>query len=262
MKLTPDLIESAAQYINPATKDRELDLRGYKIPAIENLGATLDQFDSIDFSDNDLRRLDGFPLLKHLKKLLLNNNRICRIMDHIEECLPNLSWLILTNNNIGELGDIDTLSTIPKLECLSLLNNPVSTKKYYRLYVIHKLPQIRLLDFKKVKLKERQEAKSLFEGVKGKQLEKEVGIKSNTFTPGGEIPGASHQPPKPMHTPADVEAIKAAIAKAQTLEEIERLNQLLKAGYIPGKTDFSHQNRRNHGEEAMEVNTNNISNGR
>lgn len=49
---------------------------GYKIPQIENMGATLDQFDTVDFSDNDLRRLDGFPYLPRMKCLLLNNNRI------------------------------------------------------------------------------------------------------------------------------------------------------------------------------------------
>lgn len=49
---------------------------GYKIPQIENMGATLDQFDTIDFSDNDIRKLDGFPQLPRLKCLLLNNNRI------------------------------------------------------------------------------------------------------------------------------------------------------------------------------------------
>ena len=49
VKLTPDLIEGAGQYINPI-RNRELDLRGYKIPVIENLGTTLDQFDTIDFN--------------------------------------------------------------------------------------------------------------------------------------------------------------------------------------------------------------------
>lgn len=53
-----------------------LHFTGYKIPVIENLGATLDQFDSIDFSDNEIRKLDGFPLLRRLKTLLVNNNRI------------------------------------------------------------------------------------------------------------------------------------------------------------------------------------------
>lgn len=49
---------------------------GYRIPEIENLGATGDQFDTIDFSDNDIRKLDGFPYLKRLKCLFFNNNRI------------------------------------------------------------------------------------------------------------------------------------------------------------------------------------------
>lgn len=94
VKLTAELIQNSMQYVNPV-KDRELDLRGespcwapirapipglpfpgYRIPEIENLGATGDQFDTIDFSDNDIRKLDGFPYLKRLKCLLLNNNRI------------------------------------------------------------------------------------------------------------------------------------------------------------------------------------------
>jgi U2 small nuclear ribonucleoprotein A' len=37
MRLTTDLIHSSLSYLNPL-KERELDLRGHKIPAIENLG--------------------------------------------------------------------------------------------------------------------------------------------------------------------------------------------------------------------------------
>lgn len=40
VKLTPELIQNSYQRMN-AVRDRELDLRGYKIPLIENLGATL-----------------------------------------------------------------------------------------------------------------------------------------------------------------------------------------------------------------------------
>jgi U2 small nuclear ribonucleoprotein A' len=39
VKLTAELILSSPQYINPL-KERELDLRGNKIAAIENLGVT------------------------------------------------------------------------------------------------------------------------------------------------------------------------------------------------------------------------------
>ncbi|TRY57777.1 hypothetical protein DNTS_012042 [Danionella cerebrum] len=152
VKLTAELIEQAAQFTNPV-RDRELDLRGYKIPVVENLGATLDQFDTIDLSDNEIRKLDGFPLLKRLKTLLINNNRICRIGENLEQALPNLRELVLTSNNIQDLGDLDVLATVKSLTLLSLLRNPVTTKKHYRLYVISKIPQIRVLDFQKVKLK-------------------------------------------------------------------------------------------------------------
>uniref|UniRef100_A0AAQ4PIU1 Small nuclear ribonucleoprotein polypeptide A' n=1 Tax=Gasterosteus aculeatus aculeatus TaxID=481459 RepID=A0AAQ4PIU1_GASAC len=152
VKLSAELIEQAAQYTNPV-RDRELDLRAYKIPVLENLGATLDQFDAIDFSDNEIRKLDGFPLLRRLKTLLMNNNRICRIGENLEHSLSALTELVLTNNNIQELGDLDPLATVKTLTLLSLLRNPVTNKKHYRLYVINKMPQIRVLDFQKVKLK-------------------------------------------------------------------------------------------------------------
>uniref|UniRef100_A0A674N1I9 Small nuclear ribonucleoprotein polypeptide A' n=1 Tax=Takifugu rubripes TaxID=31033 RepID=A0A674N1I9_TAKRU len=104
VKLSAELIEQAP--VHQPRPDRELDLRGYKIPVIENLGATLDQFDTLDFSDNEVRKLDGFPLLRRLKTLLMNSNRICRIGENLEQALPNLRELILTSNNIQELVSV------------------------------------------------------------------------------------------------------------------------------------------------------------
>jgi U2 small nuclear ribonucleoprotein A' len=238
MRLTVELVEGAAQYIHPATRDRELDLRGYKIPVIENMGSTRDQFDSIDFSDNEIRKLENFPLLKRITKLLFNNNRITIIQDKLDQSLPNLSWLILTNNDIKELADIDALACLTKLQCLSLLNNPITTKKHYRLYVINKLPTVRILDFRKVKLREREEAEKLFKGKKGKALVAEIEKqKTSVFVPGeAPISESNGQTAKQaQRTPAEVEAIKAAIAKATTFEEIERLKQQLTSGsFIPG----------------------------
>ncbi|XP_060578058.1 U2 small nuclear ribonucleoprotein A'-like, partial [Ruditapes philippinarum] len=139
VKLTAELIEQSAQYTNPL-RDRELDLRGYKIPVIENLGATLDQFDTIDFSDNDIRKIDGFPYLPRLKTLILNNNRVVRIAEGLEQGIPNLETLVLTNNGLQELGDLDALESLKNLKYISLMRNPVTTKKHYRLYVLHKVP--------------------------------------------------------------------------------------------------------------------------
>ncbi|AWP02057.1 putative U2 small nuclear ribonucleoprotein A' isoform 4 [Scophthalmus maximus] len=218
VKLSAELIEQAAQYTNPV-RDRELDLRGYKIPVLENLGATLDQFDTIDFSDNEVRKLDGFPLLRRLKTLLMNNNRICRIGENLEQSLPSLTELVLTNNNIQELGDLDPLASV---KTLSLL----------RLYVISKIPQIRVLDFQKVKLKERQEAEKMFKGKRGAQLAKDIARRTKTFTPGV---AAQLEKKRTGPSQADVEAVKIAIANASSLAEVERLKGMLQAGQIPGR---------------------------
>lgn len=162
MRITPELIEKCYQYTNKATTDRELRLRGLKINAIENLGATLNQFDCFDLCDNSIRKLENFPLLPRLSCLLLSNNRIFKIQSHLEQSIPNLERLILTNNYIQDLKDLDPLATLNNLKVLSLMNNPVAAKENYRYYVIHKLPNLRLLDFNKVRRAEREQAVALF----------------------------------------------------------------------------------------------------
>ena len=71
------------------------------------------------------------------------------------EFLPKLHTLVLTNNRLVNLVEIDPLASIPKLQYLSLLDNNITKKPNYRLYVIHKLKSLRVLDFIKVKAKVR-----------------------------------------------------------------------------------------------------------
>ncbi|XP_021091178.1 U2 small nuclear ribonucleoprotein A' isoform X2 [Mesocricetus auratus] len=248
VKLTAELIEQAAQYTN-AVRDRELDLRGYKIPVIENLGATLDQFDAIDFSDNEIRKLDGFPLLRRLKTLLVNNNRICRIGEGLDQALPCLTELILTNNSLVELGDLDPLASLKSLTYLSILRNPVTNKKHYRLYVIYKVPQVRVLDFQKVKLKllKVREAACTSQSVT-------FIFSLPSFNPGAGLPTDKK---KGGPSAGDVEAIKNAIANASTLAEVERLKGLLQSGQIPGRERRAGPS--DDGEEEMEEDT--VTNG-
>ncbi|XP_050091304.1 probable U2 small nuclear ribonucleoprotein A' isoform X1 [Anopheles aquasalis] len=236
VKLTPELINQSMQYMNPC-RDRELDLRGYKIPQIENMGATLDQFDTIDFSDNDIRKLDGFPRLPRLKCLLLNNNRIVRISENLHESLPNLQSVILTGNNIQELGDLEPLTKFPHLETLSLLTNPVSTKQHYREYVAFRFPSLRLLDFRKIKQKEREAANQLFKSKKGKEMHKEIVRKAKQALP-GVTPATGVTPEMQTMqnaTPADIQKIREAIKRATNLHEVERLTRMLQSGQISGE---------------------------
>jgi U2 small nuclear ribonucleoprotein A' len=72
------------------------------------------------------------------------------IYSHVE-FLPKMHTLVLTNNRLTTLAEIDPLASLPKLQYLSLLDNTVTKQPDYRLYVIHKLKHLRLLDFKKVK---------------------------------------------------------------------------------------------------------------
>lgn len=61
-----------------------------------------------------------------------------RLSDDLQETIPNLESLILTANNLQELGELDPLSKLTKLTVLSLLTNPIASKKYYREYVVFK----------------------------------------------------------------------------------------------------------------------------
>ncbi|CAB4066719.1 SNRPA1 [Lepeophtheirus salmonis] len=198
VKLTPDLIEGSAQYINPE-------------PRWINLIALI-------FRTHEIRQLDNFPFLPRLKTLFFNNNRIIRIGDNINESLPNLNSLILTNNSLQELADLERLAKIKSLTNLSLMSNP------------------RMLDFRKVKLKEREEAKANFKSEEGKKVLKEIKKRAaKTFTPGAPLADESKKENQPHGlNPDQIRNIKAAIARATTLEEIERLNQMLRTGQIPG----------------------------
>ncbi|KAJ4757184.1 U2 small nuclear ribonucleoprotein A [Rhynchospora pubera] len=237
VRLTADLIWKSPHFFN-AIKDRELDLRGNKIAVIENLGATEDQFDTIDLTDNEIVKLENFPFMNRLGTLLINNNRITRINPNIGEFLPNLHTLILTNNRLVNLVEIDPLASLPNLKFLSLLDNNITKKPNYRLYVIHKLKHLRLLDFRKVKHKERMEAAKLFATKEAEEAAKKVPAK--TFTP-GEVKDSDNAS-KPDHgprvvgpTPEQITAIKAAIVNSQTLEEVARLEKALSTGQIPAE---------------------------
>ncbi|XP_010490305.1 PREDICTED: U2 small nuclear ribonucleoprotein A' isoform X2 [Camelina sativa] len=216
VKLTADLIWKSPHFFN-AVKERELDLRGNKIPVIENLGATEDQFDTIDLSDNEIVKLENFPYLNRLGTLLINNNRITRINPNLGEFLPKLHSLVLTNNRLVNLVEIDPLASIPKLQYLSLLDNNITKKPNYRLYVIHKLNSLRVLDFIKIKAKERAEAAALFSSKEAEEEAKKVSHEEVK-----KVPETAENPETPKvvaPTQEQILAIKElGVERGETLE--------------------------------------------
>jgi len=230
-RLTADLISRSPQGLN-ACGEYELDVRGHKIGAVENLGATQNQFDAIDLSDNEIVRLEGFPVLPRLHTLTLCNNRIARVAPGLQHALPALATLTLTNNRVTSFGDVDALAGLKRLKRLSLLGNPVSQREDYRLYVAHVLPSVAILDFRKVKQAERDAARKKFGGKSGeKALES---ARAKTFAPGVAAEPSTDKETRPAGpTPEQLLALKAAIANAATLEEVTRLEQALTTGIVP-----------------------------
>jgi U2 small nuclear ribonucleoprotein A' len=149
MRLTADVIAQSEQRSN-TLGEREIVLRGLAIPAIENLGATRDLFDTIDFTDNSLIRLDNLPRLNRLSNLLLSGNSIESIDGrNLEKNAPNVVNLDLSHNRISGLHEIENIGLgCPKLEHLTMTGNPVTSKlnmkgKEYRSYLRYQiLPRI------------------------------------------------------------------------------------------------------------------------
>ncbi|EKM60822.1 uncharacterized protein PHACADRAFT_246989 [Phanerochaete carnosa HHB-10118-sp] len=239
VKLTPELIQSVDSTLNPV-KERQLDLRGYTISAIENLGITKDTHDCIDFTDNSILVLGNIPLLRRLRTLLLANNRIASISPSLHLSVPNLTTLVLTNNNLAELGDLEPLKDVKGLLYLSLLGNPVQEKKWYRGWLAWRIPSLRVLDFQRIRQKERDAAKALFLTADGLPTQLATTL-STTVSTHTKAPVAIDEP-KPMVAPGkagrlmskeEAQRVKEAIAKATSIEEIRRLERSLREGFLP-----------------------------
>ncbi|KAL1953905.1 hypothetical protein VTO42DRAFT_2057 [Malbranchea cinnamomea] len=243
MRLTVELIQNSLSYINPL-KERELDLRGHKIPAIENLGAAQGQ-DAIDFTDNDISSLSNFPYYPRLRTLLLARNRVSHIHPSIATSIPNLTTLVLTQNNVAELADLEPLKNLHRLTHLTLLENPITRKEHYRLWVIWLIPSVRFLDYQKVKDAERNKAAELFgtHDEPSALASKIMGIKSRTFdVPAGvSTPGSSRMTSaapgekaiRVKLTEKERKRVEKMIREAKSLQEITRLERELNEGRIP-----------------------------
>jgi U2 small nuclear ribonucleoprotein A' len=139
MRLSAEIIQTAEQRTNPLG-ERELILRSLAIPTIEHLSVTRDAFDSIDLSNNHICKLENFPRLQRLSALHLGGNGV-EVVDgrNLRKNLPELKTLVLSGcsvrgwNVLGELG-----VGCPKLEVLSLVGNPV-TSKFFAAYYNYRL---------------------------------------------------------------------------------------------------------------------------
>ncbi|KRX04276.1 hypothetical protein PPERSA_11400 [Pseudocohnilembus persalinus] len=159
-----------------------------------------DQYDCIDFSDNEIKKLGNFSVLQRLKSLILNNNRIQKIQN-LAYSLPNLENISLIGNKITELEELDNLKDLSSLKRLILTGNTVTQLPNYRLYTIARIPSLKMLDFQKVTKTERDEANKKFQ-----------------FNQDSKETDAQRK-----------EKIRVLIENAKTIEELNRMEVLLKS---------------------------------
>lgn len=114
----------------------------------------------------------------------------------------------MIGNRLSDLSEIDNLSYCRNLTRLYLMENKITQNQNYRYYVIHRLPALKVLDFQRVRQEERDHAENLF-GKLNLQSAKDIFAKMDKNT-----------------------KIKLAIEKAKTVEEISRLEILLKCGEL------------------------------
>jgi Leucine-rich repeat (LRR) protein len=138
MRISAELLSVAEQRTNPLN-ERELVLQGLGIPAIENMGAARDEFDSWDLSNNRIVKLENFPRLKRLSSLLLSGNVIETIdANNMSRNVSNITSLTLSYNHISSLVEVANIGKgFPKLEFLTLVGNPVTSKYNYEISKIY-----------------------------------------------------------------------------------------------------------------------------
>lgn len=126
----------------------------------------------LDLSFNQLRSLTGLKMFTELEELIVDNNLLGNDLQ-----LPRLPSLHTLTLNKNQLTDIEALlehlaDVTPSLEYLSLLGNEACPNQLvspdkdeddyqrYRYFVLHKLPQLKFLDTRKVTKREVTEAQA------------------------------------------------------------------------------------------------------
>lgn len=243
MRLTAELVNTSLSYLNPL-KERELDLRGRKIPYMENLGSAHNH-DCIDLTDNDIPTLQNLPLMPRLQTLLLARNRITAIQPSIVSNIPNLYTLVLAENRIKQLADLDVLAQLRRLTHLVLKGCPVVRVEHYRYWVLWRCPNVRFLDYSKVKQVERDKANEMFGTAEAPTAlaSKIMRVKSRQFDVGqglgaGEDGGDVNTTDtdkigRVKRSEAETAKLQEMIKNAKSLSEITKLEKELNEGRMP-----------------------------
>jgi len=144
---------------------------------------------------------------------------------------------------------------------LSLLNNPLAKQDHYRLYVIHRVPSLKVLDFRKIKPQERKEAEKRYgPSIVDGKTDSKTTTPSKTFVVGEGVPKSTASSKRGL-TIDQKKKIMEAIKKANSLGEIERLEKILSSGKLPADfdSDGTGKENTNKSENKIEQDSNVVS---
>jgi len=125
---------------------RRLDLSDNEMKS----GALFDQMtvlEALVLDHNDIETFSGWPVLKTVTTLWLNNNKISDInsaMDFLAKTFPNLAYLSMMKN--------------PAVPDMYFSDGETDSYQRHRYYVIHRLKKLQFLDATPVTPEERKEA--------------------------------------------------------------------------------------------------------
>ncbi|NXD81162.1 LRC72 protein, partial [Halcyon senegalensis] len=139
-----------------------------------------------------------------LTELYLNNNDLTDISGALKH-LSALQILLLHNNQLKKLSKtVKELKGMISLQTLNLFHNPLAQDLDYRLYVIHFLPSVQLLDRKPVTQRERESALHLYNHKRSRVVQS-IAFGKRVNTPLGTAVGSIRytQPSRRLMMPSD-----------------------------------------------------------
>ncbi|CAI5759179.1 unnamed protein product [Candida verbasci] len=230
MKLLVQYIQDAPRILN-TNKELTLLLRDKHITEIDNLQTTNDIFHCIDLTNNNLVKLSNIPQLKNLKTLLLGNNNITYI-DIRTLSETNIESLSLYNNNLYKF-QFEIRTVFKNLRNLVLIDNPITRIENYRLFTIWIFPNLKVLDFTKVKESERVKAREIFGDDNSKLNEKgeEIIKLENVVSEASKDDKQLNNIVKKL-TDKEKQGLLKKLESATSLDEIEEIESTLQKGIV------------------------------
>ncbi|KAL4458603.1 hypothetical protein ABPG75_013468 [Micractinium tetrahymenae] len=142
---------------------RHLALSTNNLDKIGNL-VGLESLETLSLGRNCLKKLENLEAVAGtLQQLWVSYNQIDRLAG-IEKC-SKLHVLYASNNRIKDWAELDRLSSLPELEDLLLVGNPLYNEwkdngalPQYRVEVLKRVPTLKKLDGQPVDVEEREAA--------------------------------------------------------------------------------------------------------